>query len=306
MDVVTHMQTFVAVVRWGNFSEAARQLGVVPSVVAKRIVQLEAELKCKLFDRTTRRVGLTEAGEKLHAKASVVVSQFEELIDSVESDEAALGGHLKVMAPTSLTMMQLGAVFSEFLRVHPGITMEIVLEDRSTNPAEGGFDLAISGRAASYEGVVDIPLRPVKPLLCAAPSYLRAHPAIAHPRDLPDCACLVFSATGTTWAFQSSRGTLLVDVHPRLLADDNRTLLQAATAGLGLALLPAYIASDAIAAGQLEVVLSDFAPQENWFKAYVPRRRVNVARVAALLKHLQQEWPPEWPPEERRGRRVRA
>ncbi|SEB26438.1 LysR family transcriptional regulator [Variovorax sp. YR216] len=291
MDVVTHMQTFVAVVRCGNFSEAARQLGVVPSVVAKRVSQLEAELKSKLFDRTTRRVALTEAGEKLHAKASSVVAQFEELLGSVEGDEAALGGHLKIMAPTSLTMMQLGAVFSEFLRLHPGITMQIALEDRSANPAEGGFDLSISGRAASYEGVVDIPLRPVKPLLCAAPSYLRAQPAIEHPRELPDCACLVFSATGTTWAFQSNRGTLSVDVHARLLADDNQTLLQAAVAGLGLALLPTYIALDAIAAGQLEVVLPDFAPQENWFKAYVPRRRMKVSRVAALLKHLQEAWP---------------
>jgi DNA-binding transcriptional LysR family regulator len=221
----------------------------------------------------------------------VVVAQFEELLGTVESDEAALGGHLKVMAPTSLTMMQLGTVFCEFLRAHPGVTMQIALEDRSANPAEGEFDIAISGRAASYEGVVDIPLRPVKPLLCAAPSYLRAHPAIAHPRDLPDCACLVFSATGTTWTFQSNRGTLSVDVRARLLADDNQTLLQAAIAGLGLALLPTYIASDAMAAGQLEVVLPDFTPQENWFKAYVPRRRVKVSRVAALLKHLQEEWP---------------
>lgn len=195
------------------------------------------------------------------------------------------------MAPTSLTIKQLGLVLSDFLRTHPGVTMEVGLEDRSANPSEGGYDLAISGQAASYDGVVDIPLRPVKPLLCAAPSYLRAHPPIAHPRDLVDYACLCFSATGTTWAFQSNRGSLSVDVRPRLLADDNFTLLQAAVAGLGLALLPTYIASDAIAAGQLEVALPDFAPQENWFKAYVPRRRMNVARVAALVKHLQEAWP---------------
>jgi len=290
MDVVTHVQTFVAIVRCGNFSEAARQLGVVPSVVAKRVAQLEAELKTRLFDRTTRRVALTESGEKLYAKASSVVAEFEELVRSVERDEAKLQGHLKVMAPTTLTMVQLGEVFCGFLQAHPGITLELTLEDRSANPLEGGFDMAISGRAASYEGVVDVPLQPVRPVLCAAPSYLHAHACIAHPRDLADCACLVFSATGTNWAFQGSRGSLAVDVHPRLLADDNHTLLRAAVAGLGVALLPTYMASDALAAGQLEVVMPTFVPQENWFKAYVPRRRMGVERVKALLTHLQEHW----------------
>lgn len=290
MDVVTHVQTFVAIVRCGNFSEAARHLGVVPSVVAKRVSQLETELKTRLFERTTRRVDLTEAGEKLYAKASNVVAEFEELVRSVERDESKLEGHLKVMAPTTLTMVQLGEVFCEFLRSHPSITLELVLEDRSTNPSEGGYDIAISGRAASYEGVVDIPLRPVKLLLCAAPSYLSLHPHITHPRDLADCDCLVFSATGANWVFQSSRGSLAIDVHPRLSADDNHTLLRAAMGSLGVALLPSYIAADAIAAGKLEIVMPDFAPQENWFKAYVPRRRMAVQRVKALLKHLQDHW----------------
>ena len=290
MDIVTHVQTFVAVVRYGNFSEAARHLGVVPSVIAKRVSQLETELNTKLFERTTRRVTVTEQGEKLYARATNVVAEFEELVRSVERDEGKPEGHLKVMAPTTLTMTELGQVFCGFLQKNPGITLELTLEDRSTNPSEGGFDMAISGRAASYEGVVDVPLRPVKPLLCASPSYLRAHAPINHPRDLADCACLVFSATGRNWTFQSSRGTLSIDVHPRLLADDNHTLLQAAAAGLGVALLPYYIASEAIAAGELEILLPDYAPQENWFKAYVPRRRMGVQRVKALLTYLQDNW----------------
>ncbi|QOQ84198.1 hypothetical protein INP81_10490 [Comamonas thiooxydans] len=84
--------------------------------------------------------------------------------------------------------------------------------------------------------------------------------------------------------------SISIDVHPRLLADDNHTLLQAAAAGLGVALLPYYIASEAIAAGELEILLPDYAPQENWFKAYVPRRRMGVQRVKALLTYLQDNW----------------
>ena len=290
MDIITHIRTFGAVVRCGGFSEAARQLGVVPSVVARRIAQLEQELQTRLFERTTRRVALTEAGEKLHARAADVVADFEELMHAVERVEGRPEGHLRVMAPTTLVVKQLGAVFCAFLQEHPRITMEVALVDLSVNPAERGFDVAISGRTASYEGVVDVPLCPVRPVLCATPAYLQGHAALAHPRDLAEHACLVFSATGTSWAFHSSRGMLSVDVRPRLLADDNLTLLHAAQAGLGVALLPSYLAGEALAAGTLANVLPGFAPQENWFKAYVPKRRMATARVKALLEWLIERW----------------
>jgi DNA-binding transcriptional LysR family regulator len=258
------------------------------------------QMHTRLFERTTRKVTLTEAGEKLAARASGIVAEFEELLHSVQRDEGNLEGHLRVMAPTTLTMEQLGPVFCAFLIAHKGVTMELALVDRSANPAEGGFDLAISGRLASYEGVVDVPLSPVRPVLCAAPGYLQGRAPAAHPRDLADFSCLVFSATGTNWTFQSSRGALSVEVRPRLIADDNRTLLRAALAGLGIALLPSYIAAESLRSGALEIVLPKFEPQENWFKAYVPKRKMGVARVKALLHPLQTDWAtraehaPEW------------
>ena len=291
MDAITHIRTFVEVVRCGGFSEAARQLDVVPSVVARRISQLEQELQAKLFERTTRRVTLTEAGQRLHAQAAGVVSDFEELLHAVRRDEGKPEGHLRVMAPTTLTMERLGGIFCAFLGEHPRITLELSLVDRSTNPAEEGFDMAISGRAASYEGVVDVPLRPVQPVLCAAPGYVRRQGEPAHPRELADHACLVFAPTGTSWAFESSRGMLTVDVRARLLADDNRTLLRAVLGGLGITLLPRYIAGPDLANGALVELLPRFAPQENWFRAYVPRRKMQLARVKLLLEYLQRHWP---------------
>lgn len=292
MDVVTHVQTFVAVVRCGNFSEAARQLGVVPSVVARRIAQFEAALNTRLFERTTRRVVLTEVGERLFGRAGALVGEFGELLRSLERDEGQLVGQLKVMAPTTLTMLQLARPFSDFLAAHPGITLELALEDGSVNPAEGGFDMAISGRTAGYEGVVDMPLAPVGLQLCVAPSHLAAHGALAHPRDLVDRPCLVFKPTGTTWDFHGAQGALSVDVRPRLVAEDNKTLLRAAVAGLGFALLPRYITMQALADGELQVALPAFKVQETWFKAYVPKRRMQVERVRALLRHLQTQWAP--------------
>ncbi|RKP46130.1 LysR family transcriptional regulator [Pararobbsia silviterrae] len=290
MDVITHVRTFVAVVRGGSFTEAAHKMGVVPSVVARRIAQLEAELKSQLFERSTRKVVLTEAGERFYGRAGDVVEDFEALMSAVERDAGKLEGPIRVMAPTTITLAQLGQVFCRFLEAHPRITMQISLVDHSANPAESGYDVAISGRLASYDGVVDIPLRPVRPILCATPAYLDTHPKIQHPRDLAHHACLVFSPTGTTWNFQSSRGVVSVDVSARLQADDNMTLLEAARAGLGVALLPQYVSAQALGAHELVEVLPDFSPQENWFKAYVPRRRMRTARVKALIDWLAENW----------------
>ena len=295
MDLTTHLKTFVTVASFNGFSGAARQLGVVPSVVAKRIAQLEAHVGARLFNRTTRTIALTEAGEKLLAGAGVLMTGFDHLLDSVGRDESKLEGHIRVMAPTTLTLDHLGGVFTAFLQQHERITLDIALVDHSANPAEQGFDLAISGRSASYEGVVDIPLCPVHVILCAAPVYLKSRGMPQHPRDLTEHACLAFKPSGTTWPFQSSRGVIHVDVRPRLVADDNRTLLQAAVAGLGIAPLPTYVAHQALTSGTLDSVLTKFPPQENWFKAYVPRRQLHVARIEALLAWLAERLaPPHW------------
>jgi DNA-binding transcriptional LysR family regulator len=218
------------------------------------------------------------------------VADFDDLVSSVERDSGGLDGLLRVMAPTTLAMRELAPVFCAFLAEHPRITLEVALVDHSANPAESGFDVAISGRLASYDGVLDVPLKPVQPLLCASPCYLREHAAPAHPRELSTHACLVFSPTGTSWQFQSPRGSVSVDVHPRLQADDNLTVLCAARMGLGVALLPTYVVRDALAAGELVELLPDFRPQENWFKAYVPRRRMSVARVRAFIDWLTVRW----------------
>lgn len=287
MDYISHIQTFMAVVRCGSFSEAARDLGVVPSMVAKRISSLEKHLNTRLFERTTRKVNLTEAGEKFHVRSVNVVNDLEELLDTVERDDGKLEGHIRLMAPTTLGIQRLGPLLNEFLSEHPRITLEMTLVDRSTNPAEEGFDLAISGRLASYEGVVDMPLRPVQPTLSATPQYLAEHPEIEHPRDLSNHPCLVFSATGSVWHFQSARGVISVEVQARLLADDNMTLLDGTLRSLGVAILPSYVVEEHLQQGMLVAVLPKYPPQENWFKAYVPRRRMQVARVQALIEWLR-------------------
>lgn len=286
MDAFVNIKTFVLVARYQGFSHAARQLDVVPSVVAKRIGQLEEALGARLFDRTTRSVRLTEAGEKLFAKAGELVTSFDDLLASVDRDESKLAGHIRVAAPTALTFAWLGQVFTDFLAGQERITMDIVLQDDAVNPAERGFDLAISGRSASYEGVVDIPLCPTRAVLCAAPAYLARKGAPANPGELAGHDCLVFRPSGTHWQFTGARGIVHIEITPRLVADDNMTLLRAAVAGLGIVLLPQYIARRELGNGTLVRLLPDALPAETWFKIFVPRRKRHIARVDALVDFL--------------------
>jgi DNA-binding transcriptional LysR family regulator len=288
MDSFLNIKTFVLVAKFKGFSDAARYLDVVPSVVAKRIAQLEKALSARLFDRTTRSVQLTEAGEKLFARAGDLVASFDELMHSVERDESTLVGHIHLLAPNTLTMMFLGQVIADFLARHDKITLEITLQDEAVNPADRGFDIAINGRSASYEGVLDIPLCPTQVVLCAAPAYLARKGLPAHPNEIADHSCLVFRATGKSWQFGGPRGDIHVDVTPRLFADDNLTLLRAAVKGLGLTIIPAYVARNALASGALVTLLEDYPPKQNWFKAFVPRRRLGIARITALLDFIRE------------------
>ncbi len=288
MDVLINLRSFLMVVRCGGFSEAARQLHVVPSVVAKRISQLEKTVGARLFKRSTRSVKLTLAGHQLQAKAANLVAEFDEVVHVLKKNEGVLEGHIRIMAPTTLTALYLGELLGKFLSSHPRISMEISLEDRSSNPLEKGYDVAISGRSASYEGVIDVPLCPVQALLCASPDYLNRRGTPTHPRELVEHDCLVFKPSGNHWLFQSIRGAINVDVTPRITADDGLSLLHAIKAGCGIAVLPRYVAQKSLENGELQVVLPQYPPEENWYKAYVPRRKQELPSVKALLEWLAQ------------------
>jgi DNA-binding transcriptional LysR family regulator len=288
MDSITNLRTFLTVVNCSGFSEAARFMNVVPSVVAKRIAQLELAMGARLFKRTTRSVALTDAGQRLHVRALAVVSEFDDLASVVRRDESRLEGHLRLMLPTTLTLLYLGDVVSRFLADNDRVTAEVALADRSINPLEEAFDVVVSGRTARYEGVTQIPLAPIHYVLCGSTEYLTRFSTPAHPHDLAAHRCLVFNPAGRTWSFNSQHGPILIDVPARLVADDAHSLLLAAQQGLGLAILPGYLAKTSLERGELLPLLPDHPVTEAWFKAFVPRRVERLALVRAMCDRLRQ------------------
>jgi DNA-binding transcriptional LysR family regulator len=287
MDVLVNLQAFLATVDAAGFSAAARKLNVSTSVVSKRVTQLEARIGTALFHRSTRQLRLTAAGQQYVHRARGVVADVGDLLSRMGEKNRELVDHLRIKAPTSLTITRLADVFSAFQTQNPRLKLEIVLIDRPVDPVTEGFDIAIGAFPHSFGGVVDEPLCRLKRLLCASPAYLKTHGMPKHPRDLVDHRCLSFLPTGPEWIFDGPRGRITIQVRPLLSSNEGHVLVKSAIAGNGIAFISHYLAEEALRCGSLQVVLPDFPVPDLWVKATVPERRVNAAAVQALLRQLK-------------------
>jgi DNA-binding transcriptional LysR family regulator len=287
VDTLLNIKAFLATARAGSFSAAARQLDVAPSVIVKRINRLEDQMSAQLFVRSTRRLVLTETGERYFPRYQTIVNEIEDALSGAKSSTNRIEGHLRIKCPTTLTILNFGSILSAYQVKHPGISIELALIDRSVNPIEEGFDIAIGAMPASYPNVLDEPLCPYPRVLCAAPCYLAQHGEPMHPTDLAAHDCLTFQTTGSTWSFESERGTISVEVHPRLSANDSQVLHDAACRGLGIATMARYIARPSLESGALKLLLPDYPVPELWLKALIPQNRIKKAPVQSLVRWIK-------------------
>jgi DNA-binding transcriptional LysR family regulator len=287
MDILVNLQAFLATADAAGFSAAARKLNVSTSVVAKRVTQLEARIGTPLFHRSTRQLRLTDAGQRYVHRARGVVTDATDLLSRMGEKGHDLVDHLRIKAPTSLTVARLADAFSAFQTQNPRLKLEIVLIDRPVDPVSEGFDIAIGAFPHSFGGVVDEPLCALKRLLCASPAYLKKHGTPTHPRDLVEHRCLSFLPTGPEWIFDGPRGRISIQVSPQLSSNEGHVLARSAIVGNGIALMSHYLVADALRDGTLKPVLRDFPIPELWVKATIPERRRNAAAVQALLALLK-------------------
>lgn len=289
MDTIANLKAFLAVARTESFAAAARELGVAASVVTKRISQLEWRLKASLFERTTRHVSLTPTGQAYLPAVQRLVADAEDLFAQAASSRGALQGQMRIKAPTSVAVRLVGPILERFQQQYPLLNLEVMALDRPVNPAEEGFDLALTLLPDTYAGVIETALCPMPRSVCATPAYLERHGQPAHPRDLKRHAILNFLPTGDTWRFGGPAGEIRIKLQPRMNTNEAQLLLSAALAGNGIALLSAYLSGPAVQAGDLVPVLQEYPIQALWLKALVPENRAKVPRVQALLRYLMAE-----------------
>jgi DNA-binding transcriptional LysR family regulator len=238
---------------------------------------------------------LTDVGDRYLHTVRQVIGQVDDALAGMARASGELEGHIRVKLPTTLAVLYLSDILNDFVKSQPRISMDIVLADRSVNPIEEGFDIAIGALPELYGRVQDKPLRLMKRYLCAAPAYLERMGTPQHPGDLVDHDCLVFTTSGVRWEFQSPQGLIGIDVRAKLRTNDGLALCEATIAGTGIAVLADYIAQAALDAGQLVEVMQPYSVPGIWLKALVPTNRLELPRVRMLLDWLEKKLKPATP-----------
>ncbi|TIX51477.1 LysR family transcriptional regulator [Alteraurantiacibacter aquimixticola] len=290
MDTLANIRTFLAAARLGSFAAAARSQGIAPSVVSKRISQLEDEFKVTLFHRSTREIALTVDGNRMLPHCEKLLFQFDELRD-VRPDRK-VGGHLRIDAPGTVTSRIFGPLFSEFLAIHPDVDMDLRLIDRLTDQFDQDCDITIGTRPSRSAQINDFPLMPYSNATYASPEYIAAHGEPKHPDELAKHTCLVSLLYGNTWHFYGDAGDFAITVQPRLQVNDAIILREAVRQGLGLAVLPSILVEEDLRTGRLKRLLPDFRPPPLWLKALVPSHKLLKPNVRTLLDFLHERLSP--------------
>lgn len=290
MDSIQNMRAFLLVSQTHSFSDAARRLGVAPSVVTKRVSQLEWQLQAPLLKRTTRSVHLTEAGERQLTTIQRIVRDYDDLRLSGTERPGAIEGNLRISAPAALTTVLLAPTLATFRDAHPGVTLEIVVLDRSVNPIEEGFDTSLAVLSGTYDRVTEEIFRSYPRIACAAPAYLRRHGAPEHPRDLAHHTCIAFSPAGAVWTFAGSRGPTSVAIRPAVTSNDSRVVIAMIREGAGIGVASAPTVQDDLRDGRLVPILPGYRLPDLSLKAFVPETRLHLARIQAFLAHLRQDF----------------
>lgn len=289
MDRLTAMEAFVQVAETRSFSEAARRSRSSKSAVSRQIAALETELGARLFHRTTRSLTLTEAGRSYFEHVSRILTELAQANLSVSQLQTAPRGRLRVNAPMTFGYLHLAPAIPEFLCRYPEVDVDMIMNDRFVDLVEEGFDVAVRIGNLADSSLVARKLAPVRRVVCASPAYLKARGVPAAPDDLKahDCLCYSNVALSHEWRFITADGRPWpVEVKGRLSANNGDALKAAALRGLGLVILPTFIAGSDLQAGTLVTVLDQFVPQDLTVNAVYPHSRHLSPKVRAFVDFL--------------------
>lgn len=273
----------------GSITRAAQRLGLAKSVVSRRLTDLESRLDVQLFQRTTRRLHLTDSGRSFFAHAQQVLSDLEEAERAVAREHGALKGKIRAALPQSFGTLHLLPAIDEFMRINPEIEFDADLNDRQVDLLQEGFDLAIRISNLGDSSLIARPIAPIRRVICASPAYLRKHGVPKHPAELISHVGLGYSnvAEPGVWSYHDlDGGTRTVRIPLRASANNGVFLEQLAIAGHGIISGPTFYVYDAIKRGELHVILGDFALPDLHAYALYPHTRHLSTRVRAFIDFL--------------------
>ncbi|MBB4567566.1 LysR family transcriptional regulator [Rhizobium leucaenae] len=288
---------FVAVAEAGSISEAARRLRLSKSVVSERLAEMEKTLGATLLHRTTRKLTLTEDGAAFLERASRIVHDVREAAADLARRRGTLAGPLRIAAPVTFGRMHLGPALYPFLADHPEIELTLDLDDRRVDASSDGYDAIIRHGLIADSRLVAWKLARSRRLLVASPDYLSRHGRPASLSDLENHRGIFYTNRGVAdWRFQGPDGAVVIRGRLAFGVNNGDVIHDAAVAGLGLALLPVFIAGPAIGEGRLVEIDVGYWPEPEFIFMAHPEGRNPSAKLRAIADHLKKIFgdPPYW------------
>lgn len=291
------LRAFRLIARHGSFTRAAVEMEVSASALSQALRQLETHVGVRLLHRTTRRVGLTEAGRAFLERISPALSEIDAAVEALRQHGDRPIGTLRIAVPQMVLDHLIAPTLAEFMRAWPDLKLDIHVENRLTDLITEGFDAGIRLGERLARDVVAVPLGgPQRAVVVGSPGYFQRHDKPLHPHELADHACVRFrfnSGAIYRWEFAHPTGPskgqwFELDVDGPLTTNEPAMAIRAAIDGLALThmLEPAVRAS--IAAGQLETVLDEWLPPFDGFYLYYPSRLQVPPKLRVFIEHLRQ------------------
>ncbi|KHK58354.1 LysR family transcriptional regulator [Ralstonia sp. A12] len=289
MDRIKAAEVFVAIVERGSLSGAAEGLDMSRAMVTRYLAQMEDWSGSRLLHRTTRRIGLTPAGEATLARCRQIVEIAAQMMVADGSEADTPRGLLRIACAQSLAQEVLSAAVTAYLRRYPQTAVDLVVDNRTINLVEERIDLAVRITNDLDPNLIARPLGKCESVVVAAPSYLAAHGVPRRVEDLAVHNCLTYSYFGKSlWKFTDAKTAAPSDVpvSGNLSANESMALLAAAREGAGVALQPVFAAAPLIATGQLVRLLPEHVPQALGIHGVYSSRRQMPAALRAMLDFL--------------------
>jgi len=281
------LEAVVAVARRRNFRAAARDLEMSSSALSHAVAALEARLGVRLFDRTTRSVALSAAGEQFVAQISPALAQIHTAIEDVDQHRDRPSGVLRINTSLGAARMILAPLVLEYLRRYPEMRVELVTETRLIDLVSEGFDAGFRLQESLPADMVAVPFsRAIRSIVVGSPAYFEGRERPFVPEDLLQHDCIrMRMASGAIyrWEFEKRGQAVEIDVSGPLTLDESALMHQAALAGVGLLLVTEQTVLDDLAAGRLIQVLDDWTPAYPGLSLYYPGRRHAPAKLRAFI-----------------------
>lgn len=284
MDTLRLMRTFVRAIELKSLSAVAREAGTTQPTVSKMLAQLEQQLSVRLFERSTRGLAATEQGQRFYADAKLILEQFDAAVGALKGSNAEASGLLRINAPVALGQYRINAMVQQFLAAHPGIDIELILNDRFVDLIEGGVDIAFRLGGTLPADAFGKHLATIPRLLVASPAYLAARGSPATPAELSahDVVRFAWTPGQGIELFRNGEATQVV-IKSRYRVNNALAIRETLLLGGGIGLCPAWLVRDVLDSGALVPVLPAWTARPQALYLLYPSRKYQPLRSTLFI-----------------------